>query len=67
MSRDKNTVRPFKESFNVVKSLIALNREIMYVAGNHDDIVGITTRERISLAGCACMSDIQRMFMENRK
>jgi UDP-2,3-diacylglucosamine pyrophosphatase LpxH len=51
VSRDKNTVRPFKESFNVVKSLIALNREIVYVAGNHDDILGTYYARKKLLSG----------------
>jgi hypothetical protein len=51
VNRDKNTLRPFKESFNVVKSLIALNREIVYVAGNHDDIVGTYYGRKYLLSG----------------
>jgi UDP-2,3-diacylglucosamine pyrophosphatase LpxH len=51
VSRDKNTLRPFKESFNIVKSLIALNREIVYVAGNHDDIVGTYYSQKYLLSG----------------
>ena len=37
ISRDQNIVRPHQESFNIVNSLVALGREIVYVVGNHDD------------------------------
>jgi UDP-2,3-diacylglucosamine pyrophosphatase LpxH len=49
VSRDNNTVRPYKESFNVVNSLNALNREIVYVAGNHDNIMGTFYAKKNSL------------------
>ncbi len=39
ISRDSNTVRPYLQSFNPLSSLIALNREIVYLVGNHDWIV----------------------------
>jgi UDP-2,3-diacylglucosamine pyrophosphatase LpxH len=39
ISRDSNTLRPFQESFDIVNSLIALNREIVYLLGNHDGIM----------------------------
>ncbi len=39
ISRDSNTLRPFKESFDIVNSLIGLNREIVYLVGNHDWIM----------------------------
>jgi UDP-2,3-diacylglucosamine pyrophosphatase LpxH len=37
ISRDPNIVRPHQESFDIVNSLVALGREIVYVVGNHDD------------------------------
>jgi UDP-2,3-diacylglucosamine pyrophosphatase LpxH len=49
VSRDDNTVRPYKESFGVVNSLNALNREIVYVAGNHDCIAGTFYAKKNSL------------------
>lgn len=39
VGRDSNAVRPYQESFNIVNSLNALHREIVYVAGNHDNIM----------------------------
>ncbi|MGZ4891374.1 MAG: metallophosphoesterase [Halobacteriota archaeon] len=39
VSRDPNLTRPYKESFSVVSSLIALGREIVYVVGNHDGLM----------------------------
>lgn len=39
ISRDSNTLRPYLQSFNPLSSLIALNREIVYLVGNHDWIV----------------------------
>ncbi len=39
ISRDKNTLRPYKESFNIFNSLIALNREIVWLLGNHEGIM----------------------------
>ena len=39
VSKDSNSLRPYQESFNIVNSLIALGCEIVYVVGNHDDIV----------------------------
>ncbi|MGZ4910951.1 MAG: metallophosphoesterase [Halobacteriota archaeon] len=36
ISRDSNTVRPYKEGFGILNSLIALNREIVWLIGNHD-------------------------------
>jgi len=51
ISRDSNTLRPFKESFDIVNSLIALNREIVCLVGNHDWIMekfkgGVSSSER---------------------
>ncbi|MGZ4908366.1 MAG: metallophosphoesterase [Halobacteriota archaeon] len=40
VSRDSNTVRPFWESFNPINSLISLNKELVYISGNHDAVVG---------------------------
>lgn len=39
ISRDSNTVRPYLQSFTPLSSLIALNKEIIYLVGNHDWIV----------------------------
>jgi UDP-2,3-diacylglucosamine pyrophosphatase LpxH len=39
ISRDSNTVRPYLQSFKPLSSLVALNREIVYLVGNHDWIV----------------------------
>jgi UDP-2,3-diacylglucosamine pyrophosphatase LpxH len=39
ISRDSNTLRPYQESFNIFNSLIALNREIVWLLGNHDGIM----------------------------
>jgi UDP-2,3-diacylglucosamine pyrophosphatase LpxH len=39
ISRDSNTLRPYQESFNIFNSLIALNREIIWLLGNHDGIM----------------------------
>ncbi|MGB9370780.1 MAG: metallophosphoesterase [Halobacteriota archaeon] len=39
ISRDSNTVRPYQQSFSPLSSLIALNREIVCLVGNHDWIL----------------------------
>jgi len=39
ISRDSNTARPFWESYTAVNSLIALERNVVYICGNHDGIM----------------------------